>query len=306
MKRRDFVKSVACAGLGAGMAGSAQAAGESMYVSLNSTLTPGKIAWPEFARLAAKTGYGGVDLNLGAAMQEGVEATQKLLSELKLKPACCGCPVNVGRDEAAFKAGLEKLDDAARFAAAVGCNRMTAILPAGSRTPKDELLKTYRERYTAIASVLAKHNVRLGFEFLGPLQFRTRSPYEFLWRMNEVVDFCKQCGPNTGLLLDSWHWHHAGATVQDILNAGKSRIVTVHVADCAKLAPEDVRDNQRLLAGEGVIDLIGFFKALKQIGYVDGVSPEPLGRIPAGTPPEEGARMGLESTLSVMKKAGVV
>ncbi|HPQ15567.1 MAG TPA: TIM barrel protein, partial [Bryobacteraceae bacterium] len=128
----------------------------------------------------------------------------------------------------------------------------------------------------------------------------------FLWRMNEVVDFCKEVGPNTGLLLDAWHWHHAGATVQDILNAGKSRIVTVHVADCAKLAPEDVRDNQRLLPGEGVIDLVGFFRALKQIGYVDGVSPEPLGRIPAGTPPEEGARMGLESTLGVMKKAGVI
>ncbi len=238
-------------------------------------------------------------------MKEGVEATRAMLRELKLRPACCGCPVNAGRDEAAYKAGMEGLEEAARFAAAVGCNRMTAILPAASRTPKDELLKTYKERYTAVAAVLAKHKVRLGFEFLGPLQFRTRSPYEFLWRMNDVVDFCKECGPNTGLLLDAWHWHHAGATVQDILNAGKSRIVTVHVSDCAKMAPEDVKDNQRLLAGEGVIDLMGFFKALKKVGYVDGVSPEPLGRIPAGTSPEEGARMGLESTLGAMKKAGV-
>jgi sugar phosphate isomerase/epimerase len=54
-----------------------------------------------------------------------------------------------------------------------------------------------------------------------------------------------------------------------------------------------------------VIDLIGFFQALKRIGYEDGVSPEPLGRIPKEMSPEEGARLGLESALSVMRKAGV-
>jgi sugar phosphate isomerase/epimerase len=305
MTRRDFVNLAACAGASLGIPEPAPAASRRMYVSLNGSLTGNKVPWPEFARIAAKAGYGGVDLNLGAAMKEGVEATRSLLRELKLQPACCGCPVNAGRDEAAFKAGMEGLDEAARFAAAVGCNRMTAILPAASRTPKDELLKMYKERYTAVGEVLAKHKVRLGFEFLGPLQFRTRQPYEFLWNMNDVVAFCKECGPNMGLLLDAWHWHHAGNTVGDILKAGKSRVVTVHVSDCAKMAPEDVRDNQRLLAGEGAIDLVGFFKALKKIGYTDGVSPEPLGRIPAGTPPEEGARMGLESTLGVMKRAGV-
>jgi sugar phosphate isomerase/epimerase len=305
MNRRDFLISAVQSGAALAAAAPALAARGRMYVSLNGSLTGYKIAWPDFARLAAKTGYGGVDLNLEAAMKEGPEATRALLKELKLRPACCGCPVNVGRDEAAFQAGMERLDEAARFAAAVGCNRMTAILPAGSRTPKDELLKRYTERYTAVGTVLAKHDVRLGFEFLGPLHLRARQPFEFLWRMNDVVAFCKECGPNMGLLLDAWHWHHAGGTVEDILKAGKSRIVTVHVSDCARMAPEDVKDNQRLLAGEGVIDLVGFFQALKKVGYTDGVSPEPLGRIPAGTSPEEGARLGLESTLTAIRKAGV-
>ena len=305
MNRRDFVKSAACAGLGAGLAERASAAGARMYVSLNGTLTGNKITWPEFAKLAGEDRLWRCGPQPGRGHEGRRRGDAGDAPGTETAAACCGCPVNAGRDEAAYKAGMEGLEEAARFAAAVGCNRMTAILPAASRTPKDELLKTYKERYTAVAAVLAKHKVRLGFEFLGPLQFRTRSPYEFLWRMNDVVDFCKECGPNTGLLLDAWHWHHAGATVQDILNAGKSRIVTVHVSDCAKMAPEDVKDNQRLLAGEGVIDLMGFFKALKKVGYVDGVSPEPLGRIPAGTSPEEGARMGLESTLGAMKKAGV-
>ena len=44
---------------------------------------------------------------------------------------------------------------------------------------------------------------------------------------------------------------------------------------------------------------------LKQIGYTDGVSPEPLGRIPAAMPAEDAARLGLETTLAVMRKAEV-
>ncbi len=71
------------------------------------------------------------------------------------------------------------------------------------------------------------------------------------------------------------------------------------------MAPEAVRDNMRLMPGEGIIDLVGFFRAVKTIGYTGGVSPEPLGRVPADMSAEDAARLGLETTLAVMKKAGV-
>jgi sugar phosphate isomerase/epimerase len=105
--------------------------------------------------------------------------------------------------------------------------------------------------------------------------------------------------------LDVWHWYHSGATAADILAAGSARIFHVHLSDCPRLPPEQVRDNQRVLPGEGVIDLVGFFQALKKAGYHDGVSPEPLGRIPKEMSAEEGARLGLETALAVMRKAGV-
>ncbi|HET7220137.1 MAG TPA: TIM barrel protein, partial [Vicinamibacterales bacterium] len=83
-------------------------------------------------------------------------------------------------------------------------------------------------------------------------------------------------------------------------------IVHVHISDAKPAAPEDVRDNQRHMPGEGIIDLVGFLQALKKIGYEDGISPEPLGRIPADMPAEDGARLGLETTMAVMKRAGMV
>jgi len=60
------------------------------------------------------------------------------------------------------------------------------------------------------------------------------------------------------------------------------------------------------MPGEGSLDLVAFLQALKKAGYADGVSPEPLGRIPQGMSPEEGARLGLETTVGVMRKARVI
>jgi sugar phosphate isomerase/epimerase len=238
-------------------------------------------------------------------MKEGLDATRALFADIKIKPAYCGLPVSATGPEENYKKGMDGLEEAAKFANAIGCNRMTSVMPSGTRADPEELRKTAKERLTAIGQVLARNNIRLGLEFLGPLHIRSNQPHEFIWRMNDMLAFAKECGPNIGLLLDAWHWHHAGATVDDIIKAGKSRIVVVHVADAAKKTPEEVRDNERLMPGEGVINLVGFFQALKKIGYTDSVSPEPLGRVPRDTPPEEGAKLGLETTLAVMKKAGV-
>ena len=127
----------------------------------------------------------------------------------------------------------------------------------------------------------------------------------FVWTLPETLALAKDCGPNIGVILDVWHWHHSGGTIGDILAADTSRIVHIHVSDAKETPVADVRDNQRLMPGEGIIDLVGFFQALKKIGYADGVSPEPLGRIPAEMTPEEAARLALQTTVTVMKRAGV-
>ncbi len=277
-----------------------------MYVALNGTLVAGRVPWPEFARLAARLGFPGVDLNLSKCMEEGLDKSRQLLNELKLKPAVSGLPVEFRKDEAAFQADLQKLDAAARFAAALGCPRMGTWIMASSEVPKPELRKLYLERFRACAKVLADSGVRLGFEFLGPLHLRKRFPHEFIWRMNEMLEFAAECGPNAGLLLDSWHWYHAGASAQDIVAAGKARIVHVHVADSPALPPEKILDGERLMPGEGVIDFRAFFGALRKIGYVDGISPEIFGRGLKTMAPEDGARLGLETTSDVMRKAGVL
>jgi sugar phosphate isomerase/epimerase len=277
-----------------------------MYLAYNPQLTGGRVVWPESAPLAAKVGFPGVDVNIGPAMRHGLDATRALLTSLELRPAVVmDLPVDFRKDEETFRKGLAMLPDAATFASAIGCPRMTTYIMSSSDTPKAELRKIYLQRFRACANVLARSHVRLGLEFLGPLHIRRAFSHEFIWRMNEMLEFAKECGSNVGLLVDSWHWYHAGATIQDILAAGRDRIVHVQINDSAKLPPEQVRDNERLLPGEGVIDLVGFLHALREIGYKDALSVEVFGRGLKEMAPEAGAKLGYEYGTKVLVKAGI-
>jgi sugar phosphate isomerase/epimerase len=276
-----------------------------MYLSLNSTLVADRVPWPDFARLAAKAGFRGVDVSTSGAMKEGFQATRSMLEQLKLTPAVAGFPVEFRKDDTTFRRDLAGLEAAAQFVAAIGCPRMSTYILSSSELPKTEQRKIYKERFRVAADILARSHVRLGLEFLGPLHLRKLFPYEFIWRMDEMLAFAKECGPNVGLELDSWHWHHAGATAKDIIAAGRENIINVQVNDSPNLPPDKIRDDERLMPGEGVIDLVGFLGAIKEIGYEDGVSPEVFGRGLKNMPPEEGARLGLEKTRAIMRKAGV-
>ncbi len=284
-----------------------------MFVSLNGAVTRG-VSGADKIRLAAKVGYGGVDWDLGPAKTAGVDATKALFAELKIVPTIVNLPLPrplpFSGEDAAFTDALKPLADDAAFTAAVGCRKMMVVLPASTTIGKDAQRKLAVDRLAAVAGVLQKSNIQLGIEFLGPLYFRVPRtggpPSEpFIWNMRDALALARDCAPNVGVVLDAWHWHHSNSTVSDIADAGAARIVQVHVSDAKPAAPEDVRDNQRVMPGEGIIDLVGFFQALKKAGYTGGVSPEPLGRVPDTMSPEEGAKLALETTLAVMRKAGI-
>src|SRR5438105_2591896 len=81
-------------------AAEARGAQAGMYVSMNSSLTGGKAQWPEFVDLARKLGYGGVDVNLPAAMKLGLQPTAALFASRPPRPSYCSLPFNATRDDA--------------------------------------------------------------------------------------------------------------------------------------------------------------------------------------------------------------
>lgn len=314
LNRRGFLKTTAGAAVIAATGSPALAARGVMPVTMR-TLNgfwaagepPWNVEWQEFLRVAARAGYAGVDLLPYASMvKDGPEKVRAMLTELKLKVGFLSSPTNPGvADEAAFQTALGRLDEFCQFAAAIGCSRVMTTILSSSDTPKEEWRKVVLGRMRAMSPILERHKIRIAVENLAPLHFRKRLKYEFLYTVPQIVALCKEAGPSWALCLDAWHWHHSGGTVKDILDAGKSQVVVVHIEDAKQQPPEEVLDSQRLMPGEGVINLDGFLKALKQIGFEGYVSPEPLSRFPVGTSADEVAKKMLEATIAVMKKAGI-
>ena len=276
-----------------------------MFLSLHPVVLNNRVGWPAQIDLAAKVGFPAVDVHLTGAVKEGLAATRDHLKTKKVLPGVGSFPVEFRKDEETFKKDLEKLGEAAQMTAALGCLRMATWVMSSGDLPKDENRRLHKKRLSAAAAILDRSHVRLGLEFLGPQHIRKAKPYEFIWRMNEMLEFARECGPNVGLLLDSWHWHHASAGISDILKAGRDGIVHVHFNDAAKQAPEDVKDSERLMPGEGIIDLVGFLKALNTIGYRDAVSVEVFGRGLKDMPVEEAARLSFTTAKAVFERAGV-
>ncbi|MBW8770074.1 MAG: sugar phosphate isomerase/epimerase [Gemmatimonadetes bacterium] len=327
--RREFLTRAALGaaafGLGCASLQSAQRASEPgvMFVSLPPWAVARNVGWPEQARLAARVGYKGIDWPFGAVRQAGVDATRALLAELNIVPTIVNLPMRdpLGPDDDAFEAQLPKLEEDAAFCQAIGCSRFQFVLSPTTLNgqTKAERWAHVQSRLAAISPILAKHEMRMGLEFLGPLVFRMRPsrggappdmtqppPVPFVWTLRDTLELAEASGPSIGVTLDAWHWYHSRGTVGDIRAANPSRIVHVHVSDARPMPAEKVRDDMRWLPGEGAIDLVGFFRALKAIGYRGGIAPETIGpRIPADMPPEESARIALEATLKVMRKAGV-
>src|SRR5450631_661587 len=121
INRRDFMISTVATAGAVSATPLAAAPSTGMFLALSSALTGNKVQWPEFARLAARVGYGGTDLNLNAAMKEGADATRSLLAELKIRTSFCSLPVNTTGADDVFQKGMATLEDSAKFVSAVGC-----------------------------------------------------------------------------------------------------------------------------------------------------------------------------------------
>ncbi len=80
------------------------------------------------------------------------------------------------------------------------------------------------------------------------------------------------------MVLDSYHWHTAEETVEDLMIWKNEEIVAVDLNDANRqLKLVDQTDLARELPGAtGVIDLGGFIKALVKIGYDGPVRAEPF------------------------------
>lgn len=239
-------------------------------------------------RLAAKYGFQSVDVDAKALVDDlGEEGARGLLRETGVTLGSIGLGVEWRASEEKFREGLTALAGQAAAAAALGCSACcTYILPStDANAAHFAMLATRRLR--TCAQVLGAYGIRLGLEFVGPHHLRTRWANPFIWTVQETLDWIDAIGePNVGLLFDAYHWYTNELAVEDILRLAPGKIVHVHINDAPDVPVAEALDNGRVYPGEGVIDLAGFLRALKQIGYAGPVAQEILTQQPPTESPE--------------------
>jgi sugar phosphate isomerase/epimerase len=279
---------------------------------MQKALSPGAIGVKaptiEAAAEAARLGdFVGVEISPSEVVERGVEAARQALGGVAV--AGFGVPFDWRGAEDAWKMGLEALPAQAKAMAALGCRRCsTWIMPMSDERSYEENRKFHVPRLRPIAQALAAEGILFGLEYVGPKTLWSKGKYPFAHTMREMLELGQEVGPNVGLLLDAWHWYTSHESLDDIRALRPEQVVYVHVNDApAGIEVDEQFDHTRALPGEtGVIDLSGFLKALKEIGYDGPVVCEPFKK-ELNDLPDDAARLRTvgEAMDRMFEKAGL-
>src|SRR5215212_5769576 len=265
--------------------------------------------------LARDAGFAGLSFDSRAAAravdERGLAAVQDQFAEAGVRPAHWSFPV-AWRDDDQWETDLRELPRLAATARALGATRTATYMPSGSdERPFRKNFDLHLALLRPIAEVLRDEGCRFGIEFIGPKTYRAAFRHEFIYTLGGVMELIAAIGTgNVGVMLDSWHLFASGGSLADLQRLSNDDVVVVHVNDApAGIAWDEQIDTVRTLPMEtGVIDLVGFMRALQEMNYDGPVMPEPFSRRLndlAATDPRAAAREAARSMDALWQAAGL-
>ena len=114
------------------------------------------------------------------------------------------------------------------------------------------------EAVAALAEVCRREGSALAFEFMG-----------FEWSAVRTLADALAVHPGP-VVVDTFHWMLGDGSLADLRACDPARIAVVHVSDAPTADLARLDDADRVLPGEGVLQLDGFYRTLTAAGY-DGV-----------------------------------
>lgn len=224
-------------------------------------------------------GFDSLAMSPGLLANRNAGEVKRLMAEAGVTPGAWGVPFNWRGTAEEHEAGLESFRSQTELMATVGVTRCaTWILPGSNEMNFDVFGQFHVARLTPVAKILRDHGMTFGMEFIGPKTLRDSFRYPWVYTMNEMLRVGLEIGSNVGVLLDLWHLHTSGGTINDIRKVQESKISLVHINDAPLgVDRDDLVDNKRGLPGStGVLPLKEFMAALREIGYSGPVEAEPF------------------------------
>ena len=187
------------------------------------------------------------------------------------------------------------------MARALGAGNIMHVVPNRSHLPESEFEALTVARLSEIGAVLAGFDLKLAIEWLGPQQIM-EEPYPFRAGIQMALDLADASGQgNIGILVDPVHMWGARQQMPDIERLAAGRVFAAHIDDFPEGDPDVLVDSDRIMPGDGIIDLVGFCRHTVAAGYKGSIEVELFNpEIRRGDPVEVSreARLKTESVIS--------
>jgi 2-keto-myo-inositol isomerase len=190
-----------------------------------------------------------------------------------------------------LQARLSRMRVLCEWAAALGAPYVVVVpsfLPSGG-IPEAEVKMRSEAALRTLSGVAGSLGVRVGFEFLGPPNCSVRT-LRAARRIIEDID-----DPAVGLVIDAFHFYTGGSRLEDLDGIDATRLFIVHLDDAEPGEPAALTDAQRLLPGQGIINLRALVARLQMRGFQGAYSLELFRPEYWAQDPLELARRGLDS-----------
>jgi sugar phosphate isomerase/epimerase len=199
-------------------------------------------------------------------------------------------------DEAVRKAARAVEDELYAAADAVGGSQLN--IGCSEAYGAGVALEAVVERFVALCDRAASHGLTVALEFM---------PWTAIADAEDAWEIVRASGrPNTGVLVDAWHYFRGSPNPNHLLEIPPERIVGVQFNDADATVVGTLREDtlhRRLLPGEGVFDLEGFVRLLDGIGVRVPYGIEVISDAQAALPLADAARQAFETSHAVISRA---
>ncbi len=258
-----------------------------IYCLNTSTIKPQPIL--EKIRLVGEAGYQGIELWLNDVWEHVARGGE--VSEIEKAVSDHGLivpSVIAMRQWGDFEGWEHQLVlDEARRRFALGARLGAPFIVATPPLEKTEV-QHLPQRYGELLEIGREEGIRPTFEYI--------SFFKSVHTLNQAWEIVQKCGdPDATLILDAFHNWNSGSTMDDLRRIPADRISHYHIDDASSSKPAlSQTDPDRVMPGDGQIDLESEIKTLREIGYEGTVSLELFNADWWERDPAETLRIGLE------------
>ncbi len=152
------------------------------------------------------------------------------------------------------------------------------------------------DKINQLYEVAKPFGMKLAFEFVG-------YPNCSVNTFGQAYDIVKAVDKaDVGIVLDCFHFYSMRSNIEDLKACDPKKIFIFHMDDSEDLVIGAARDNNRLMPGEGAIDLNSILSTLKSIGYDEMTSIELFRPEYWDWDIEKTIEVGKEKTIEVISK----